>query len=125
MKSTPEAGVVSGDEGEEGRPPALVASIEEPVVPSEKAKFLVFVKILLRCLEISGNTKLKSLVKDTVFECTRRHRAKLEGFSTDDELLEETKRRLRRLVGELYWVQAKRHTDQFCQRRSLARRVSS
>jgi len=81
-------------------------------VLSEREKFVVFVKILMKCVD----PKLRPRAKAVVTECTHRNRM---GDSNYTPLQEAVERRLRGSVGELYWAKAKLYFDQYCQRKGL------
>ena len=88
---------------------------------SNRAKCLVFVKILLTYLETTaGNTGLQSdlsqRAKAIVLDCTRRNRMGDQKFIPLKEALEL---RLRQCVGELHWIRAKQYFDKFCRRKGI------
>ena len=66
--------------------------------------FLLFVRVLIKCIEQSQNYKLKLQAKAMVSECVKRNRMGDPHFSPLQESLEL---RLRGLVGPDYWNQAK------------------
>lgn len=85
-------------------------------VLSEREQFVVFVKILFKCLDLTGDSKLRPKAKAVVRECTRRNRM---GDSDYCPLQDAVERRLRGTVGELHWARAKLYFDQYCQKRGL------
>lgn len=83
---------------------------------SERELFFVFVKILFRVLEKTGNMQLRAQAKAIVQECTKVHRMGLMGNISLQELVET---RLRRTVGELYWSRSKHLFNRFCRKELL------
>jgi hypothetical protein len=83
--------------------------------PSDREQFLLFVKILFKCLDRSDKN-LRQKAKAIVSECTRRNRL---GDSKYTPLSEAVERRLRLIVGEPYWSRAKAYTDYYCRKTGL------
>jgi hypothetical protein len=85
------------------------------VVGTEKEWFFLFVKILLKCLDRSGDPRgLKEVARTTILECTRRNR---EGDRTYAPLREVLVRRLHAEVGEPHWSRAARLCRRYLERR--------
>lgn len=80
---------------------------------TEHEKFVVLVKIVLKCLDKSGDPVLKQRVKMAVADCTKRNRM---GDPEYTPLLTACERRLRRTVGELYWTRAQLLFQRYCHR---------
>jgi hypothetical protein len=83
---------------------------------TEQERFLIFVKILFKCLEKSDDPRLKPRAKAVVTECTRGNRM---GDVNYMPLQDAVERRLRRHVGESYWTRAKLYYDQYMLRRGF------
>jgi hypothetical protein len=64
----------------------------------------MFLKILLKSIEQSGDRVLSQQVRSAILTCTRRNRMGDPRFSPLDQVLEEY---LRKMVGELNWAKAK------------------
>jgi len=70
----------------------------------ERTLFFMFLKILLKSIEQSGDRVLSQQVRSAILTCTRRNRMGDPHFSPLDKVLEEY---LRQMVGELNWAKAK------------------
>lgn len=70
------------------------------VTRAQRARFLIFMKILFKCLEQAHEFELRDQAKQIVAECTRRNR---NGDPNFTPLMDAVERRLRRLVGEAHW----------------------
>jgi hypothetical protein len=90
-----------------------------PRVLGSRDSFLIFIKILFKCIERSSNTgRLRQRAKAIVSECTRRNRVGDSNYSTLQVAVEN---RLKNIVGEMFWNQAKFYTGHYCQRRGFER----
>jgi hypothetical protein len=99
-----------------GSPPAALppASAPAPQTPNssdlgarnprQRRDFLLFVRVLIKCIEQSRNYKLTLQTKALVAECVKRNRMGDPHFSPLQDSMEI---RLRGLVGPNYWHQAK------------------
>jgi hypothetical protein len=76
----------------------------------ERTIFFMFLKILLKSIEQSGDRVLSQQVRSAILTCTRRNRMGDPHYSPLDEVLEEY---LRQMVGELNWAKAKGY-PRFC-----------
>lgn len=83
----------------------------------EKAEFALFLKILMRCLEKSGQTFLMQQTRLTVLTCVRGCKI---GDPTFCPLIGSIELRLKKLVGERIWEQAKDYTNYFLERQHHA-----
>jgi hypothetical protein len=83
---------------------------------SETEKLVMLVKIVLKCLDKSGDPTLKSKVKAIVADCTSRNRM---GDPAYTPLRDACKIRLRRTVGELHWSRVKRLYSRYCLRHGI------
>ncbi|GKY98347.1 hypothetical protein MPSEU_000792300 [Mayamaea pseudoterrestris] len=83
---------------------------------TEQERFLIFIKILFKCLDKSDDPRLKPRAKAVVRECTRGNRMGDANYSPLQEAVEQ---RLRRHVGDLYWTRAKLYYDQYMIRRGF------
>ena len=70
------------------------------VVVEERRQFLVFIKILFKCLDQANGPKIRDKAKKIVAECTKRNR---QGDPNFHPLLQAVEFRLRRFVGEIPW----------------------
>jgi hypothetical protein len=70
---------------------------------SPRERFLIFIKILFKCLDQGNEPTLQQRAKKIVVECTRRNRLGDPQFSP---LMEAVEKRLRRVVGEVHWRRA-------------------
>jgi hypothetical protein len=105
-------------------------STSAAVAATEKERFVLFVKILLKCLDrprgADGGASdqdaraLKQVAKATILECTRRNRM---GDSSYTPLLDALERRLRSTVGDENWYRAARLCDQYLERRRTSPRI--
>jgi hypothetical protein len=84
---------------------------------SETEKLVVLVKIVLKCLDRSGDPTMKSKVKAIVADCTSRNRM---GDPAYTPLRDACKIRLRRTVGELHWSRVKLLYSRYCLRHGVA-----
>lgn len=65
-----------------------------------RAQFLVFIKILFKCLDQANEPEIREKAKKIVAECTRRNRM---GDPNFDPLMDAVQKRLRPCVGEALW----------------------
>jgi hypothetical protein len=84
---------------------------------SETEKLVMLVKIVLKCLDKSGDPTLKIKVKAIVADCTSRNRM---GDPAYTPLRDACKIRLRRTVGELHWSRVKSLYSRYCLRHGIA-----
>jgi hypothetical protein len=83
---------------------------------TKNQQFLIFIKVLLKCLEAAGDPRLNA-VKANVMDCAIRNRKGEKEFANLQQVVE---RRVRQVAGELYWVEARRHYVHYCQKRGLS-----
>ena len=96
--------------------------VQLPVRPSiassrpitEREHFLLFVKVLFKFIEQENNPRLRQVAKVVLSDCTRRNR-----MGDGVPLQETVERRLRAVVGEGYWTQAKLYVDSYCLKRGI------
>jgi hypothetical protein len=88
---------------------------------SEREVFLIFIKMLFTCIERSGNVRLRQHAKAIVSECTRRNRM---GDSDYSPLQVAVETRLKNVVVEMFWNQAKIYTDYYCQQKGYRTAVN-
>lgn len=69
---------------------------------SKRTRLLVFVKIILKCLD-SDDPSLHLEAKQIITECTRKNREGIPGY---DSLADAITRQLRITVGEVHWNRA-------------------
>lgn len=84
---------------------------------SRRRSFLVFVRILVKCIERADDKLLAYRVRRLVEECIQRHR---EGQAEYKSLVDSVEKRLRLMVGIDYWTQARmylRHYHEWKQTR--------
>lgn len=89
---------------------------------NEREELLAFVKILFRFLKTDQDESRLHQAKAIVSECTRRNRS---GDADFVHLKRAVESRLRRTVGELYWVRAKEYLNSYIQRRGSTRPPAS
>jgi hypothetical protein len=87
----------------------------------ERELFLIFIKILFKCIERSSNGRLRLRAKAIVTECTRRNRMGDSNFSPLQGAVEI---RLKEIVGDMFWNQAKVYTGYYCQQKGIRTVVS-
>lgn len=87
----------------------------------ERELFLIFIKILFKCIERCSNGRLRQRAKAIVTECTRRNRMGDSNFSPLQDAVET---RLKDIVGDMYWNQAKVYTGYYCQQKGIRTAVS-
>jgi hypothetical protein len=85
-------------------------------VLGERELFLIFIKILFKCIERCSNGRLRQRAKAIVTECTRRNRM---GDSEFSPLQDAVEARLKDIVGDTYWNQAKVYTGYYCQQKGI------
>jgi hypothetical protein len=85
-------------------------------VLGERELFLIFIKILFKCIERCSNGRLRQRAKAIVTECTRRNRM---GDSKFSPLQDAVETRLKDIVGDMYWNQAKVYTGYYCQQKGI------
>jgi hypothetical protein len=85
-------------------------------VLGERELFLIFIKILFKCIERCSNGRLRQRAKAIVTECTRRNRMGDSNFSPLQDAVET---RLKDIVGDTYWNQAKVYTGYYCQQKGI------
>jgi hypothetical protein len=85
--------------------PYLQMIEHEQVHSKSRARFIVFLQILLRRLEASGNIRLKQEVKRIVLRHTKRNR-----MGDSAPLVSSLQYHLRKLVGEVHWNMTLRAT---------------
>lgn len=85
-------------------------------VLSEKETFMLFLSILWKILEESGDTMLLARTKALVADFSYRHQL---GDPTVVTLHECVERRLRSAVGELYWTRFRQAFEDHCTRNGL------
>lgn len=85
---------------------------------TEREQFLVFVKILFKCLKQAQEDRISRQAQTIVFECTRRNRRGEHGFSPLQSAVEK---HLRTVVGERYWMRAQLYYEQYCATKGIRR----
>jgi hypothetical protein len=70
---------------------------------SQREHFLIFIKILFKCLDQANEPEVRNKAKKIVAECTRRNR---QGDLDFSPLMEAVEKRLRGFVGEAKWRRA-------------------
>jgi hypothetical protein len=96
---------------QQGRPispsRSVASSPPSPAPPSQavaqREHFLIFIKILFKCLDQANEPDARDKAKKIVAECTRRNR---QGDSNFTPLMEAVEKRLRGFVGEVQWGRA-------------------
>lgn len=76
---------------------------EGNITKAHRARFLVFIKILFKCLDQANEHQIRDQAKKIVAECTRRNRMGDPNFTP---LIDAVEKRLRRFVGESHWRKA-------------------
>jgi hypothetical protein len=83
---------------------SVASSPPSPAPPSQaisqREHFLMFIKILFKCLEQANEPEVRNKAKQIVAECIRRNRQDDSNFTP---LMEAVEKRLRGFVGELQW----------------------
>ncbi|CAB9504716.1 expressed unknown protein [Seminavis robusta] len=108
------------------RPPVVrrpsPASIE-PLLKLRRREFLLFVRVLIKCIEQSNNYKLTMQTKALVAECVKRNRMGDPHFTP---LQDSMALRLRGLVGPQYWTKAKEcmHSFQSAKKQATRRQIT-
>jgi hypothetical protein len=87
---------------------------------NERQEFVAFIKVLFQYLKDNQDFKRLSQAKAIVAECTQRNRIGVAGYT---ELKQSTERRLRPVIGEVYWSQAKDYLRDYCRRRNIQKNV--
>lgn len=81
---------------------------------SDRSKFMVFVKVLLRYLDKLNNERLTQRTKQVIAECTRLHRNGALGYTSLSDALEF---RLRSLIGDEHWNRAQNYCNFLIERK--------
>ena len=82
---------------------------------SKRMRLLIFIKIVLKCLDYSDpilHLKAKKIVTD----CTRRNREGVPGYNPLEDAIT---RQLRIAVGEVHWERAKRLMEYYMKKRAM------
>ena len=69
-------------------------------IRSQREQFLIFIKILFKCLDQAGEPEVRDKAKKIVAECTRKNRLGDPAFAP---LMGAVEKRLRGFVGEALW----------------------
>jgi hypothetical protein len=88
----------------------------------KRAKFVLFIDTLLRCLEVHASPELKLQAKRVISECTRLNRLGNPYFSP---LMRSITLHLRGLVGEVLWAQVHKDFQEISKVRQQRLPVSS
>jgi hypothetical protein len=84
---------------------------------NERQAFLIFIKILFRIISVNEeNELLRRKARAIVFECTYQNRMRHEHYL---DLQHAVASRLRLLVGESYWKQARDYLESYFSRRGI------
>ena len=94
--------------------------LRSPALLSERQKFVLFVRILMKYLDRLNNPTLKTRAKIVIAECTQRNRLGLPEYTP---LMSAVERRLKQNVGEIHVVRAKVAFHSYL-RKSVARSLS-
>ena len=89
---------------------------------SEREEFLIFIKILFLLLPVERNDMLRVRARQIISKCTRRNRL---GHQEYANLPYALGRRLRHVVGEECWTNARDYLDNYCKRRDVHRSPGS
>jgi hypothetical protein len=81
---------------------------------SDRSKFVVFVKVLLRYMDKLSDERLTQRTKHAIAECTRLHRSGALGFTSLSDALEI---RLRSLIGDEHWNRAQNYCTYLMERK--------
>jgi hypothetical protein len=92
------------------------SAVQVPSILNERQEFLLFIKILFLLFLDDNSGMLRMRAKQIIAKCTRRNRM---GQSEYVDLQYAVASRLRFLVGEAKWEQAKDYLDEYCQRRGI------
>jgi len=104
------------------QPPPPPATTTPQRVLNEREVFLIFVKVLFKCIERDpANGRLRQHAKCIVLDCTRRNRCGEANFMPLQDALE---RRLKGVVGDETWNQAKVYTGVYFQQNGIQTSVS-
>lgn len=80
----------------------------------KRKRFLVFMKVLLKCLKRSSDLSLHTQAKAIIADCTQRNRCRDPDFCPLPESVEQ---RLRPIVGEAQWNRAAACLDLYLEKR--------
>ena len=91
--------------------------------PAERERFLIFMRILFKCLDdFDGDWHLRLRVRAIFRECTNNN---WDGHPDYAPLVNCIRQRLRGVVGDVHWNQADLYLRHFLTMRSKARRVGT
>lgn len=82
---------------------STLSTVSSLAANNHRARFLVFIKILFKCLDQANEPDIRDRAKEIVAECTRRNRMGDPKFTP---LVEAVEKRLRVFVGEMHWKKA-------------------
>jgi len=82
---------------------STLSTVSSLAATNHRARFLVFIKILFKCLDQANEPEIRDRAKEIVAECTRRNRMGDPKFTP---LVEAVEKRLRVFVGEAHWKKA-------------------
>lgn len=88
----------------------VTTSNTKSATTSKTKQFLLFIKILLKCLDATSNNILKERAKAIVGECTKRNRL---GDPNYQPLQQAVEQRLRPVVGEQWWTRAQTYAQTY------------
>jgi hypothetical protein len=90
-------------------------------VLNEREVFLIFIKVLFKCMERYDDMQLRQRAKAIVLECTKRNRYGDPTFSSLQDVVE---RCLKNIVGDTCWNKARVFTGAFCNQIGLQTSLS-
>ena len=73
---------------------------------THREQFLIFTRILFKCLDDHPSSSIKRRVKTIIVECTKRNRA---GDPDYHPLIDAVQARLRHIIGEVHWHKAEEY----------------
>mmetsp|Transcript_36354 Transcript_36354/g.73948 ORF Transcript_36354/g.73948 Transcript_36354/m.73948 type:complete len:250 (-) Transcript_36354:166-915(-) len=73
---------------------------------THREQFLIFTRILFKCLDDHPSPSIKKTVKTIIVECTKRNRA---GDPDYHPLIDAVQARLRHIIGEVHWHKAEEY----------------
>lgn len=82
---------------------STLSTVSSLAANNPRTRFLVFIKILFKCLDQANEPEFRDRAKEIVAECTRRNRMGDPKFTP---LVEAVEKRLRAFVGETHWKKA-------------------
>lgn len=88
----------------------IIDRVATRAIRRRRRSFLVFMRILFKCLDRAGDKPLLISARQVIAECIKLHRS---GHSEHTSLIEGIETKLHVLVGRDYWLEAKTYLGHY------------